>query len=267
MCVVFIHVLALTLARPYVVLNNNYLAIFVDVQLFLTFFVSLLIQVGEGYESELYPIGFNNTFVLVMLLVTNISVVIVGVAMLKTDVKLLKEEFALRFRATGARVMLQGVPDGHYHCFLSHSQKHGQDQVASLKQTLARCISGIQIFLDVDTLDNVQDLPALVRRSLNIVLFTTEEVWSRKFIITEMSCAISVGVDVIVLREIDPRCVHTFELHSSLSLSFLLLAVGLFTYSHGAISLAKLKAGCPPHMTPVLFGREAIDYHRVLNFR
>jgi hypothetical protein len=47
----------------------------------------------------------------------------------------------------------------------------------------------------------------LVRRSNNIVLFTTEEVWSREFIITEMGCAVSTGVDVIVLREIDPRCV------------------------------------------------------------
>jgi hypothetical protein len=212
MCIVLIHMLALTMARPYTVINNNYLAIFVDIQLFLTFFVSLLIQVGEGYKSVLFPIGFDNTFVLVMLLATNISVVIVGIVMLKTDVKLEKQEFALRFRGSRARVVLQGVPAGHYHVFLSHSQKHGQDQVASLKQTLARCIDGIQIFLDVDTLDNVQDLPALVRRSRNIVLFTTEEVWSRAFIITEMEmdCAISVGVDVIMLREIDPRCVCCF---------------------------------------------------------
>jgi hypothetical protein len=127
--------------------------------------------------------------------------------MLKTDVKQQKQQFALRFRGSGARVLLQGVPAGHHHVFLSHSQKHGQDQVASLKQTLARAIEGIQIFLDVDTLDNVQDLPMLVRRSNNIVLFTTEEVWSREFIITEMGCAVSTGVDVIVLREIDPRCV------------------------------------------------------------
>jgi hypothetical protein len=208
MCIVLIHMLALTLARPYTVINNNYLAIFVDIQLFLTFFVSLLIQVGEGYESVLFPIGFDNTFVLVMLLLTNISVVIVGIGMLKTDVKLEKQEFALRFRHSGARVVLQGVEPGHHHCFLSHSQKHGQDQVASIKQTLMRCIEGIQIFLDVDTLDNVQDLPALVRRSRNIVLFTTEEVWTRDFILTEMDCAIRAGVDVIVLREIDPRCVQ-----------------------------------------------------------
>ena len=75
-----------------------------------------------------------------MLLATNISVVIVGIAMLKTDVKHQKQQFALRFRGSGARVLLQGVPAGHHHVFLSHSQKHGQDQVASLKQTLARAI-------------------------------------------------------------------------------------------------------------------------------
>ena len=72
MCIVLVHMLALTLARPYTVINNNYLAIFVDIQLLLTFFMSLLIQVDEGYESVLFPIGFDNTFVLVMLLTTNI---------------------------------------------------------------------------------------------------------------------------------------------------------------------------------------------------
>jgi hypothetical protein len=65
--------------------------------------------------------------------------------------------------------------------------------------------SNHQIFLDVDTLDNVQDLPVLIRRSRNIVLFTTEEVWSRPFILTELDSAIQSAVDVIVLRETDPR--------------------------------------------------------------
>jgi hypothetical protein len=212
--------LALTLVKPYTVINNNYLAIFVDIQLLLTFFMSLLIQVDEGYESLLFPIGFDKTFVLIMLLVTNISVVIVGIVMLKTDVKLEKQEFALRFRGSGARVSLQKVPAGHHHVFLSHSQKHGQDQVASLKHTLARCIDGIQIFLDVDTLDNVQNLPALVRCSRNIVLFTTEEVWSRPFIISELDCAIRVGVPVILLREIDPRYVHACEFGVCASFEF-----------------------------------------------
>jgi hypothetical protein len=229
MCIVFIHTIALTLARPYVTMTNNYLAIFVDIQLFLTFFVSLLIQVGEGYESLLFPIGFDNTFVLAMLLVTNISVVVVGIVMLKADVKLQKQEYALRFRGSGARVLLQDMPDGHFHCFLSHSQKHGQDQVASIKQTLVRCIEGIQIFLDVDTLDNVQDLPQLVRRSQNIVLFTTEEVWSREFILIEMRWAIKVGIDVIVLREMDPRSVSNLFSHMHLPI-FLILDVCL-TYA------------------------------------
>jgi hypothetical protein len=39
------------------------------------------------------------------------------------------------------------------------------------------------------------------------------------------------------------------------------------THSHGAISLVKLREGCPKSMRSVIFGREAIDYHRVLHFR
>jgi hypothetical protein len=57
----------------------------------------------------------------------------------------------------------------------------------------------------VDTLDNVQELPVLIRRSRNIVLFATEEVWSRPFILTELDSAIESAVDVIVFRETDPR--------------------------------------------------------------
>jgi hypothetical protein len=126
-------------------IQNNYLAIFVDIQLFLTLFVSQLIQVGEVHESILVPLGFTNSFVLTMLLTTNISVVIVGIAFLQSDVKQDKQEFALRFRNSGARVVFERVPPGHYHCFLSHSQQHGQDQVAGIKQTLIRCIDGIEV--------------------------------------------------------------------------------------------------------------------------
>jgi hypothetical protein len=125
--------------------QNNYLAIFVDIQLFLTLFVSQLIQVGEVHESVLVPLGFTNTFVLTMLLTTNFSVVIVGIAFLQSDVKQEKQEFALRFRSSGARVVVERLPPGHYHCFLSHSQQHGQDQVAGIKQTLIRCIDGIEV--------------------------------------------------------------------------------------------------------------------------
>jgi hypothetical protein len=53
--------LALALARPYTVIKYNYLVVFVDIQLFLMFFISLLIQVGEGYGSVLFPIGFSTT--------------------------------------------------------------------------------------------------------------------------------------------------------------------------------------------------------------
>ena len=77
MCLLLVHLLALTLAKPFVEITNNYvsgltdrynrshdspsvlhtnqLAIFIDIQLFLTLFVSLLIQIGEGYQSVLFP--------------------------------------------------------------------------------------------------------------------------------------------------------------------------------------------------------------------
>ena len=130
----------------------------------------------------------------------------------------------------------------HLSTIRSHSQKHGQDQVASIKQTLVRCIDGIQIFLDVDAEQlDTQDLPALVRRSRNIVLFATEEVCAREFVRIELHTAISQGVDVIVLRETDPR--------------------------HGSISPEQLEANVPDHMRPVLLANELIDYHRVVHFR
>ena len=87
----------------------------------------------------------------------------------------------------------------------SHSQKHGQDQCASIKQTLVRCIEGVQVFLDVDTKQlDTQDLPKLVCSSQNVVLFATEEVWTRPFVLLELDTALNHHVDVIVLREIDP---------------------------------------------------------------
>ena len=38
----------------------------------------LLIQVSKGYESVVFPLGFSNSVVLAMLLLTNVSVLVLG---------------------------------------------------------------------------------------------------------------------------------------------------------------------------------------------
>ena len=45
MCLNLLHLLVLCFAKPYAEISNSYLAIFADIALFLTLFVSMLIKV------------------------------------------------------------------------------------------------------------------------------------------------------------------------------------------------------------------------------
>ena len=52
-----------------------------------------------------------------------------------------------------------------WHAFISHVWRTGQDQVRGIKQLLREVVPGIQIFLDVDDLVDIDFIPDEVRRT------------------------------------------------------------------------------------------------------
>ena len=71
---------------------------------------------------------------------------------------------------------MRKLPDGRYHCFLSHSHQHGADQVSVIKYKIERMIEGAQCFLDVESnrlisSGSLSQLPAIINDSTTLLIF------------------------------------------------------------------------------------------------
>jgi len=74
-----------------------------------------------------------------------------------------------------------------------------------LKLLLEMQDSSLRIFLDVDDLENIHDLKSNVRNSRNFALLLTEGVFERRFVLEEVSTAVSIGKNVILIWDKE-RC-------------------------------------------------------------
>eukprot|EP00966_Prymnesium_polylepis_P090836 2103363-Prymnesium_polylepis.1 len=72
--------------------------------------------------------------------------------------KALKHQRQLRFVGSDTPVCLPAVGAGHYHLFLSHAWRTGQDAMRVVKQRLREMVVGISVFLDVDDLEHISAL-------------------------------------------------------------------------------------------------------------
>ena len=80
---------------------------------------------------------------------------------------------ARRLRYTGHRteVHVDAVPDSHFHLFLSHVWGTGQDQMRVVKQRLKEMVPDLEVFLDVDDLEEIGDLEGYIKRSRIILVY------------------------------------------------------------------------------------------------
>ncbi|EOD34917.1 hypothetical protein EMIHUDRAFT_460580, partial [Emiliania huxleyi CCMP1516] len=81
----------------------------------------------------------------------------------------LDEETLTRSRARV--VAAPSVPHDVFHCFVSHAWASGQDQARSVKGQLQRYVQNIQVFLDVDNLEDISRLGEYVGNSSALVVF------------------------------------------------------------------------------------------------
>jgi hypothetical protein len=103
-------------------------------------------------------------------------VIVVGVVFLAKDLASDLQKDLFRYAKTGQVVRLKKLPAGQYHCFLSHSHKHGADQVSVIKNKLESMIEGAQCFLDVESLrligsGSLSQLPAIINESTALLIF------------------------------------------------------------------------------------------------
>jgi hypothetical protein len=164
-------------------------------------------KIKDGYESTgKYADGFNDTAVLVMLVSSVIMVAATAFTVAIYDIRRVMREPLLRYRGSGCVAMLPPLASHQkFDLFLSHAQDLGQDQVATIKALLEKLLPGINVFLDVECLDDLHCLDDLVRSSAAVLVFLTEGCLRRHFIRLEIEAAVEGEIKVIVVQETDDR--------------------------------------------------------------
>ena len=155
--------------QPYKRKDLNMLAIVAQFSLVCIFLGGAFIKLlsGDGVEfttcdgAAASDANNDNTFTVVCIMAgCNFFVLILFVALAA-----LQKEFStssvlpsLRLVATGRVPELKLEKRHRYHLFLSHVWSSGQDQMATLKRELQLLIYGVNIFLDVDDLEDIGQL-------------------------------------------------------------------------------------------------------------
>ena len=80
----------------------------------------------------------------------------------------------VRLVSTGSTPRLIIPQECKYHIFVSHIWATGQDKVHKIVRMLKLYIQGVQIWLDVDVLENLSDLEECVKESALFILFYSE---------------------------------------------------------------------------------------------
>ena len=122
MCLNLVHLLAVTMARPYAELSNTYMAIYADVTLFLTLFVSMLNKAIEEQEqgSQRNTTGLSKELILGVLFATSGSVLALSIVFLHKDFQRARKRTAGLLRYSGGTIVtLKRVAKGSFHLFLS----------------------------------------------------------------------------------------------------------------------------------------------------
>ena len=128
-----------------------------------------------------------------------------------------------------------------------------------MKYLLEQLMPNVQCFLDVDHLsavesqmtqskrrvqesqkqskeDGIAVLTKHVANSHVLILFLTDEIFDRFWVLTEIKAAIDNNVDICLVRETDAR--------------------------HGALTIGELRADCPEELRAAVFEKPAIDWFR-----
>jgi hypothetical protein len=90
-----------------------------------------------------------------------------------------------------------------YDLFISHYQKTGQQLAIIIKDQLLHENENLNIFLDIDDLNDIHDLKENIKKSENILLLITEDVFKRPFVIGELNTALKYDKNIITIWDKD----------------------------------------------------------------
>ena len=161
--------------RPFDTLVKTFLSLTSGFALVLTLVGTLGLQlVQRDVSNSLLTTGL----MLVVLIVAALVVVVAAAFVLAAQLIIASRRPTIRLVATGQEPTLAPVPDGCTHwTFASHVWSSGQDQVHTLVRQLQLLLPGIDIWLDVDCLEDLGDemLEESVASSASVLIFLSRD--------------------------------------------------------------------------------------------
>ena len=113
---------------------------------------------------------------------------------------------AIHNRATGQLMVLPPRELGiRWHLFLSHTWETGQDQARVIKERLNQLVAGVNVFLDVDDLDDISRLEDYVAASEVILIFLSGGYVTSKNCLRELRAAVDQKKRILVVRETEDK--------------------------------------------------------------
>jgi len=108
----------------------------------------------------------------------------------------------LRGKESGAELEAPLIDDDAFHCFLSHVWETGQDQMRIVKQRLLEMIPDLDVFLDVDDLEEIGDLQGYIERTHTVLIFCSKGYFQSKNCMVELSATVMKAKPIVAL--VDP---------------------------------------------------------------
>jgi len=145
-------------------------------------------------------------------LVASVAILLVHLrieqARIKREAQLAKAR-RLRMKAKGVEVQAPSIKLGvphHFHIFLSHVWGSGQDQMRIIKQRLKEMVPDLEIFLDVDDLEEIGNLEGYIERTSVILIYCSKGYFQSRNCIREFVATVAMKKPIIAL--IDPEVSH-----------------------------------------------------------
>jgi len=273
-----VYMLLQVTARPYAGTLDNYLANCCSF-LLLTFFLSCTtikmctltelqnVQdvMSTEQERDFYvPLATLSTILVVCIF----GALVASFVMLLLQLSIEKVQAAREARAAKAR-RLRYLKDGcevnvapveGFHLFLSHVWGSGQDQMRIVKQRLCEMLPDINVFLDVDDLEEIGNLESYIERTTNVLVYCSTGYFESRNCLCELIAAKQKHKPCIAL--VDPD-----RSRGGLSLeevrSQLLGAESSFVQWGFAAAVVPLGQALYDH----LFAHEEIEWNRIGHFQ
>jgi len=201
----------LSRARPYRHKDDLDLAIISNLLLTCCFLVGVIIhqcKEGEDVDGEnnmcmkLFGISDSYKATALAVILTAAMLIAFVLFVFVQSVNELKAP-TVRLASTNGAPRMDMPGDCKYHFFISHVWVSGQDKVHKIVRTIKLYIQGIQIWLDVDVLENLGDLENSVEESAHFVLFYSKGFFKSVNCRREVIKAIEADKPITVMFEPD----------------------------------------------------------------